>query len=45
MNEVAELELPTQENIRTDLRPLFKGAARVALEVALEDELREMVGA
>lgn len=45
MDEVAELELPTQENIRTDLRTLFRGAVRVALEVALEDELREMVGA
>ena len=45
MNEVAELELPTQENFRTDLRTLFRGAVRVALEVALEDELREMVGA
>jgi putative transposase len=45
VNEVAELELPTQENFRTDLRDLFRGAVRVALEVALEDELREMVGA
>ena len=32
MNEVAELELPTQENFRTDLRTLFQGAIRVALE-------------
>jgi len=45
MNEVAELELPTQENFRTDLRTLFRGAVRVALEVALEEELRDMVGA
>lgn len=45
MNEVAELELPTQENFRTDLRALFQGAIRVALEVVLEDEIREMVGA
>lgn len=45
MNEVAELELPTQENFRTDLRTLFQGAIRVALEVVLEDEIREMVGA
>jgi transposase-like protein len=45
VNEVAELELPTQENVHTDLRALFRGAVRVALEVALEDELREMVGA
>jgi hypothetical protein len=26
VNEVAELELPTQENFRTDLRTLFQGA-------------------
>jgi hypothetical protein len=45
VNEVAELELPTQENFRTDLRTLFQGAIRVALEVVLEDEIREMVGA
>jgi putative transposase len=45
VNEVAELELPTQENFRTDLRVLFQGAVRVALEVVLEEEIREMVGA
>jgi putative transposase len=45
VNEVAELELPTQENFRTDLRALFQGAIRVALEVVLEDEIRAMVGA
>ncbi len=45
MNEVAELELPTQENFRTDLRTLFQGAIREALEAVLEDEIREMVGA
>jgi transposase-like protein len=45
VNEVAELELPTQENFRTDLRTLFQGAIRVALEVVLEDEIRAMVGA
>jgi transposase-like protein len=45
VNEVAELEVPTQENFRTDLRTLFQGAVRVALEVVLEDEIREMVGA
>jgi putative transposase len=45
VNEVAELELPTQENFRPDLRTLFQGAVRVALEVVLEDEIREMVGA
>ena len=45
MNEVAEVELPTQENIRTDLKSVFQGAIRVVLEVILEEELREMVGA
>ncbi len=45
MNEVAELELPTQENFRTDLRSVFQGAIRVVLELILEEELREMVGA
>ncbi len=45
MSEGAELELPTQENFRTDLRALFQGTVRVALEVVLEEEIREMVGA
>jgi transposase-like protein len=45
MNEVAEVELPTQENIRTDLRSLFQGAIRVAIQVVLEEEMRTLVGA
>ncbi len=45
MNEVADVELPTQENVRTDLRTLFQGAIRVALEVVLEEEIRLLVGA
>jgi transposase-like protein len=45
MNEVADLEVPTQENVRTDLRSVFQGAIRVVLELVLEEELREMVGA
>ncbi len=45
MKEVAELEPPTQENVRTDLRCVFQGAIRVVLELILEEELREMVGA
>ena len=45
MNEVAELELPTQENIRKDMRSVFQGAIRVALELILEEEIRSMVGA
>jgi hypothetical protein len=44
-NEVADLEVPTQENVRTDLRSVFQGAIRVVLELVLEEELREMVGA
>jgi transposase-like protein len=45
MNEVADVELPTQANVRTDLRSIFQGAIRVVLEVILEEELRDMVGA
>ena len=45
MNEVADVELPTQENFRTDLRTLCQGAIRVALEVVLEEEIRALVGA
>lgn len=45
MDEVAELELPTQENFHTDLRSIFQGAIRVALELILEEEVRELVGA
>jgi transposase-like protein len=45
MSEVADLELPTQENVQTDLRSIFQGAVRVALELILEEEIREMVGA
>ena len=45
MNEVAELQLPTQENVHTDLRTLCRGAIRVALEVVLEEEIQALVGA
>jgi transposase-like protein len=45
MREVADLELPTQENVRTDLRSVFQGAIRVVLELVLEEVIREMVGA
>ncbi len=45
MHEVAELELPTQENFQTDLRSLFQGAIRLTLEMILEEEIRDMVGA
>jgi transposase-like protein len=45
VNEVAELDLPTQENFHADLRTLCQGAIRVALEVVLEEEMRNLVGA
>jgi len=45
VNEVAELELPTQENFRTDLRTLCQGAILLAMEVVLEEEMRTLVGA
>ncbi len=45
MNEVAELELPTQEDFHFDLRTIFQGTIRVALEVVLEEVIKEMVGA
>ena len=45
MNEVAELELPTQENFQADLRTVFQGAVRLALESVLEEVVREMIGA
>jgi transposase-like protein len=45
MNEVAELELPTQEIVHADLRTLCRGAIRVALEVVLEEEIQDLVGA
>ncbi|ABS25284.1 IS256-like element ISAnsp14 family transposase [Anaeromyxobacter sp. Fw109-5] len=45
MNEVAELELPTQENVQADLRTVFQGAVRLALETVLEEVVRDMIGA
>jgi len=45
MNEVADVELPTQENVLTDLRSVFQGAIRVTLELILEEEIRALVGA
>ena len=45
MNEVAELELPTQENLQADLRTVFQGAVRLALESVLEEVVRDMIGA
>jgi putative transposase len=45
MNEVAELEVPTQENFQADLRTVFQGAVRLALESVLEEVVRDMIGA
>jgi len=45
MNEVAEHVVPTQENFLADLRSIFQGTVRVVLEMILEEEIREMVGA
>ena len=45
MNEVAELELPTQENVHADLRSMFRGAVKLALETVLDEVVRDMVGA
>jgi putative transposase len=45
MNEVAELELPTQEIFQADLRSVFQGTVRLVLEAVLEEVAREMIGA
>ena len=45
MNEVAELEVPTQENIHSDLRSVFRGAVKLALETVLDEVVRDLIGA
>ncbi len=45
MDESGEVRVPTQDEVRTDLRALFRGAIRLALESLLEEEIRELVGA
>lgn len=45
MNEVAELELPTQENVQSDLRGVLRGAVKLALETVLDEVVRELIGA
>jgi len=45
MTDDADFDVPTQAAVKTDLQALFRGAVRLALEVALEEEIREMVGA
>ena len=44
MSEVAEIDVPAQETFQADLRTVFQGAIRVALELILEEEIRDMVG-
>jgi putative transposase len=39
------LERATQEELRADLRALFEGAIRLVIENALQEEVRELVGA
>lgn len=39
------MEGATQEELRADLRTLFQGAIRLVLENALQEEVRELVGA
>jgi transposase-like protein len=45
MNEVAELELPTQEIVQADLRSVFQGAVKLALETVLDEVVRDLIGA
>ncbi len=45
MNEVADLELPTQENVHADLRSVFQGAVKLALETVLDEVVRDLIGA
>jgi putative transposase len=39
------VEFPTQDEIQIDLRDVFLGAIRVALETLLEEEVKAMIGA
>ena len=45
MREVGELAGVAQEDVRQDLQAMFRGAIRASLEVFLEQELEELVGA
>ena len=44
VTDVTDFELPSQEDVRADLRSVFRGAIRMTLETLLEEEIREMVG-
>jgi transposase-like protein len=43
--DVTDFEPPSHEEVRTDVRGLFLGAIRVTLEMLLEEEVQELVGA
>lgn len=45
MEENETIGLPTQEDVRDDLRQLFLASIRVTLECLLEEEVRSLVGA
>jgi putative transposase len=45
VTNLTEIELPSQEDVRADLRSVFLGAIRVTLESLLEEEIRAVVGA
>ena len=45
MHEVADLELPTQENVQLDLQSVFRRTVGLVLEAVLEEVAREMIGA
>jgi len=45
VTNLTDIELPSQEDVRVDLRSVFLGAIRVTLESLLEEEIRAVVGA
>ena len=45
MEKITGIERATQDELRQDLKELFRGAIRLTLEMVLEEELKAMVGA
>jgi len=45
MDEVADVELEMQENVQADLRSVFQGAVKLALETVLDEVVRDLIGA
>ena len=45
MHKSAVFPRPTQADIQSNLRDLFRGAVRVVLEMCLDEAARELVGA